>query len=81
MRKHKKQKYINEVNELSKKEIIKNMNSKIDDISSILEKIKKFSGNRNRAFISYLLKENILEDIKEINNILLEINQTLDEIK
>ena len=68
---------------MSNKEIIKNMNIKIDNVSSILEKIKNFSKNKQNKeeFFNYLLEENILDDMKEINEVLMFINQTLDEMK
>jgi len=71
------------VTKLSNKEIIKNMNIKIDNVSSILEKIKNFSKNKQNKeeFFNYLLEENILDDMKEINEVLMFINQTLDEMK
>jgi hypothetical protein len=59
------------------------MNIKIDNVSSILEKIKNFSKNKQNKeeFFNYLLEENILDDMKEINEVLMFINQTLDEMK
>ena len=64
------------------KEIIKNMNTDINNISVFLEKLKKISNKENpNDFIDFLIENNILDDIQEINDILKTINQSLDSFK
>ena len=58
------------------------MNTDINNISVFLEKLKKISNKENpNDFIDFLIENNILDDIQEINGILKTINQSLDSFK
>jgi hypothetical protein len=67
---------------LLKKELIDNMNKKINDISEVLEKMKKISDDKldRHAFILEIVEKNVLDEMGEINEILTFINYALDEI-
>jgi predicted transcriptional regulator len=54
------------------------MNKEIEKINNILEKIKDINKKNNKDFIEYLVEENLLDDIQEINKVLHIINDYLD---
>lgn len=68
---------------MSKKKIIENLNQQINDINQILEKIKIFSSNKDEDTTLFLqiLEEEVISGMHEINEILLYINSSLDDLK
>lgn len=68
---------------MSKKKIIENLNQQINDINQILEKIKTFSSNKDEDTTLFLqiLEEEVISGMHEINEILLYINSSLDNLK
>lgn len=68
---------------LPKKQTIKTINEKVDEIYMLLEKIKKISKDNKKDQLRYIsfLEEEILNDITEINNILMTIHASLDDLK
>lgn len=68
---------------MPKKKLIENLKSQVDNIKEILEKIKILSTKKdnNRDEFIQILEEEIVNSMHEINNILLAINQSLDDLK
>jgi hypothetical protein len=68
---------------LSKKKLIEKLNLQVNDIKEILEKIKMLSNNKNHNQIKFIeiLEEEIINSMHEINEILLHINSSLDDLK
>lgn len=68
---------------LPKKQTIKTINEKVDEIYMLLEKIKKISKDNKQDQFKYIkfLENEIIEDIAEINNILMTIHDSLDDLK
>jgi hypothetical protein len=68
---------------LSKKKIIENLNIHVDDINEILEKIKILSANKNKNQDEFLkiLEEEIIISMHEINEILIYIESSLEDLK
>jgi hypothetical protein len=68
---------------LSKKKIIENLNTQIDEINEMLEKIKNLSKNKNNNQDEFLkiLEEEIIISMHEINEILIYIESSLEDLK
>lgn len=68
---------------MSKKKLIEKLNLQVNDIKEILEKIKMLSNNKNHNQIKFIeiLEEEIINSMHEINEILLHINSSLDDLK
>ena len=68
---------------MPKKKLIENLNSQVDNIKEILEKIKTLSAKKDNNLHEFIqiLEEEIVNSMHEINNILLAINQSLDDLK
>jgi hypothetical protein len=68
---------------LSKKKLIEKLNLQVNDIKEILEKIKMFSNNKNYNQTKFIeiLEEEIINSMHEINEILIYINSSLDDLK
>lgn len=68
---------------MSKKKIIENLNIQIEDINKILEKIKIISENKDENLNLFLqiFEEEIISGMHEINEILLYIDSSLEDLK
>lgn len=68
---------------MSKKKLIEKLNLQVNDIKEILEKIKMFSNNKNYNQTKFIeiLEEEIINSMHEINEILIYINSSLDDLK
>lgn len=68
---------------MSKKKIIENLNVQIDDINEILKKIKNISSNKdeNLSLFLQILEEEIISSMYEINQILINIDSSLNDLK
>ena len=68
---------------MSKKKIIENLNAQIDEINEMLEKIKNLSKNKNNNQDEFLkiLEEEIIISMHEINEILIYIESSLEDLK
>lgn len=68
---------------MSKKKIIENLNTQIDEINEMLEKIKNLSKNKNNNQDEFLkiLEEEIIISMHEINEILIYIESSLEDLK